>query len=130
MSEHRWHARGHNGNEIGTIDGGNCEVVCAAVYGSTPDEIESRRDFVILAVNSHADLVEALADLVEAAQAWRSGMEPGTVDALVAATISSEAALAKADSGCTCPPTCGSGCKGQCGCKACRDAYQDFLSME
>jgi hypothetical protein len=31
---------------------------------------------------------------------------------------------------CTCKRECDSDCKGQCGCKACHTAYQDFLSME
>lgn len=29
---------------------------------------------------------------------------------------------------CTCSPACPDACKGQCGCKACHDAYGDFLS--
>ena len=32
--------------------------------------------------------------------------------------------------GCTCPQTCDSACKGECGCKVCHDAYQDFLSED
>ena len=31
--------------------------------------------------------------------------------------------------GCTCPPACDFTCKGECGCQACNDAYQDFLTM-
>lgn len=31
---------------------------------------------------------------------------------------------------CTCKQTCNNPCKGECGCKACKNAYQDFLSME
>lgn len=31
---------------------------------------------------------------------------------------------------CTCPDSCDYACKGECGCKACHDAYQDFLSDE
>jgi hypothetical protein len=31
---------------------------------------------------------------------------------------------------CTCKPTCPADCKGECGCKACEAAYQDFLSQE
>ena len=31
---------------------------------------------------------------------------------------------------CTCEPSCLGGCKGECGCKACHAAYQDFLSFE
>ena len=29
---------------------------------------------------------------------------------------------------CICKETCPGGCKGQCGCLACHDAYGDFLS--
>lgn len=29
---------------------------------------------------------------------------------------------------CTCLPTCHNSCKGQCGCKACKACYADFLS--
>lgn len=32
--------------------------------------------------------------------------------------------------GCTCMPTCGNACHGQCGCAYCRDAYADFLDWE
>jgi len=31
---------------------------------------------------------------------------------------------------CTCKPTCSVGCKGECGCVACHDAYADFLSVD
>lgn len=31
---------------------------------------------------------------------------------------------------CICRPTCEMGCKGECGCEACFDSYQDYLSME
>jgi hypothetical protein len=31
---------------------------------------------------------------------------------------------------CTCKPTCPSPCKGECGCKACHEAYMDFLASE
>lgn len=27
---------------------------------------------------------------------------------------------------CTCKPTCASACKGECGCRACQMAFQDF----
>lgn len=27
---------------------------------------------------------------------------------------------------CTCQPSCPFNCKGQCGCEACRQSYQDF----
>jgi hypothetical protein len=27
---------------------------------------------------------------------------------------------------CTCKPTCSIACKGECGCKACQQAFQDF----
>lgn len=31
---------------------------------------------------------------------------------------------------CTCSAACMKPCKGQCGCSACHDSYQDFLSAE
>ena len=31
---------------------------------------------------------------------------------------------------CTCVATCVTPCKGACGCSACHDSYQDFLSVE
>jgi hypothetical protein len=31
---------------------------------------------------------------------------------------------------CTCTSECEKPCKGKCGCRACHDAYQDFLSWE
>ena len=31
---------------------------------------------------------------------------------------------------CTCSENCPDPCKGQCGCKACRANWNDFLSME
>lgn len=31
---------------------------------------------------------------------------------------------------CTCVETCDDPCKGGCGCQACHDAYQDFLSND
>lgn len=31
---------------------------------------------------------------------------------------------------CTCKPSCSSACKGTCGCKKCKEAYNDFLSVE
>jgi len=33
-------------------------------------------------------------------------------------------------SACTCKPVCPKPCKGGCGCRACLDAYSDFLSVE
>ncbi|HUW30296.1 MAG TPA: hypothetical protein VM223_01650 [Planctomycetota bacterium] len=31
---------------------------------------------------------------------------------------------------CTCTPECDSPCKGECGCRQCGQAWQDFLSLE
>jgi len=31
---------------------------------------------------------------------------------------------------CTCTKDCPLNCKGECGCEKCRQAYQDFLSLE
>lgn len=34
------------------------------------------------------------------------------------------------DLSCTCKPSCGPSCKGECGCRACHDAYQDDLTLD
>ena len=44
--------------------------------------------------------------------------------------IDCEAESTDDENECTCKEDCPSDCKGQCGCKKCHDAYQDFLSGE